>query len=305
MKFPNETVLIVAVVLLSCLSDSIASSRNYHPLVGEASKITPDDAAHYVASVNDGSDSGDNDKSSMLRSSGAKDTPRSRNEDNEDDVENFTMKRLLDETTTRRNITSSNITGDSLFWNESVPTSAAPSMAPTQAPTFLGAISPDCRNATDLLSEDEELTMALESLLEEYRQEFQDTCPLALTNTVCDVTYGGNSNNTLYYNMCLERGGQIFEHGVILQCGLPPLNIDQDLGVVPQCIANECDMLADNFDISVLGTNENITNFAASLDNGGCAGKVESSAYWHFNIGCVWSAAATSVIGGFVLETLL
>ena len=147
-------------------------------------------------------------------------------------------------------------------------------MAPSSAPTYLGGISPECANETDMLANDANLTNALETLFQGYRDEFKDKCPFELTNAECDLTFGSEGNIT-YNVLCEELGGQIYEHSVTLTCGLEPLSVDFDLGVVPECISSQCNVSA--IDMGML-TNPNITNFASSLDNGGCQGKVESKA---------------------------
>ena len=162
-----------------------------------------------------------------------------------------------------------------LFTNE---TDLSVTMAPSQAPTYMGGISPECANETAAFASDANLTMALQTLLEGYREEFKGACPLSLTNTNCDLNFGTEDNIT-YNFLCDEMGGQIYEHAVVLTCGLKPLSVDYDLGVVPECISRQCNISAaadGNIDIGLL-TNPNITDFASSLDNGGCQAKVEDS----------------------------
>ena len=112
--------------------------------------------------------------------------------------------------------------------------------------------------------------MALDELLESYRQQFKDACPFTITNQGCSANFGGESS---YHLMCQQLGGQIFEHSVILQCGIKPLNTDYDLGTVPECVGMSCNI--SEIDISVIGS-PNISEFGSSLDNGGCQGKIES-----------------------------
>ena len=146
---------------------------------------------------------------------------------------------------------------------------------PTFAPTYLGGISPECANETAALSSNEGLRTALQTLLEQYREDFKDTCPLSLTITNCDLAFGTEENIT-YSVLCEKMGGQVYEHSVILTCGLKPLSVDYDLGVVPECISSHCNISSEDIDIETL-TNPNITDFASSLDNGACQAKVQES----------------------------
>lgn len=183
----------------------------------------------------------------------------------------FTLLLMMSGFATAQDSTSMS---DLLVLNE---TSVSPTMTPSQAPTYLGGISPECSNETAAFASDANLTMALQTLLEGYRDDFKDACPLSLTNTNCDLTFG-TEENTTYQFLCEEMGGQVYEHSVVLTCGLKPLSIDYDLGVVPECFSRQCNISADNnkIDIGML-TNPNITDFASSLDNGGCQAKVEDS----------------------------
>lgn len=146
---------------------------------------------------------------------------------------------------------------------------------PTLAPTYLGGISPECANETAAFASNDDLSTALQTLFEQYREDFKDACPLSLTITNCDLTFGAEENIT-YNSMCEEMGGQVYEHSVILTCGLKPLSVDYDLGLVPECISRQCNISAEGLDIELL-TNSNITDFARSLDNGACQANVEES----------------------------
>ena len=85
---------------------------------------------------------------------------------------------------------------------------------PTFAPTYLGGISPECANETAAFASNEGLTTALQKMLEQYRADFKDSCPLSLTITKCDLTFGAEENIT-YNILCEELGGQVYEHSVV------------------------------------------------------------------------------------------
>ena len=158
--------------------------------------------------------------------------------------------------------------------------SEAPSMMPTLMPTLQGGVTGSCVNETLELSENPLLVAELESLLSRYRDQFQNACPFSITSSGCDVTFGSETNIT-FHQLCQQQGGQIYNHRVSLRCGVPPLDVRYNLGVVPQCIGSSCNIT--RIENAELIRNSNITNFGPSLDNGACSGRIDSaSAAWTY-----------------------
>jgi len=200
------------------------------------------------------------------------------------------------QTTSTNSSSNTNLTTSTSNTTESTQSS----MVPTAAPTFLGGISPECSNETASFSQNTNLSNALDELFTEYREEFEDTCPFTVTISECDLNFGGSEEeNTTYSLLCDELGGQIYEHSVVLTCGIKPLAQKYDLGVVPECISTSCNVSSDIFDIEMI-TNPNISDFANSLDNGGCKGGVESGTVSTITVGIAFAGWTVSVMTGFL-----
>ena len=90
-------------------------------------------------------------------------------------------------------------------------------MTTTRSPDITGTVSPSSRAKTIK----------------------ETTLVVALTITNCDLLAFGTEENVTYYVLCEEMvEGQVYEHSVILACGLKPLSVDHDLWglvFVPEC----------------------------------------------------------------------
>ena len=140
-------------------------------------------------------------------------------------------------------------------------------------------ISEECRQETETLLNTEVLEFALEGLLKEYQDDYDQTCDFDLTpgstNVGCRLKFSGDNNNATYTELCNEKGGKIYLRDVFLKCGVSIATYEHDLGQVPICIGTSC----NTTQIQAGDINEPLMDdFVTSLSFTGCKGAISAAA---------------------------
>lgn len=135
-------------------------------------------------------------------------------------------------------------------------------------------VSETCKAETQELQSEEGLNNALDSLLTQYQENFDNLCRASPGEGFeCGVTFDGA--NADYESLCQQAGGQIFLRQVELTCGVSyVLEPTFDLGAVPICIGASCDPQAiEPNDLEYL----RVDTFVDELQLVGCEAGVEGS----------------------------
>jgi len=101
-------------------------------------------------------------------------------------------------------------------------------------------VSEQCIQETQVLQTDPFLDMVQDDLYTTYLADFTEIC--SLWDKECSLQFDGE--NKTYAAACIDKGGQVLKRDVQLKCGIPPAVYNYDLGVLPTCIGQSCDVAA-------------------------------------------------------------
>lgn len=136
-------------------------------------------------------------------------------------------------------------------------------------------VSQECLQETQSLESNQTLSSFLSGILNQDKQEFNNTCNTNSLDIGCHLVFV--SNNTQYRDLCQQTGGKVYKRRVAFDCNNRAgfMRTTWNLGQVPLCVGQTCNLT--NIENPELDSSQ-ITSFLHDLTDQACQAQVKSKA---------------------------
>ncbi|CAB9501821.1 expressed unknown protein [Seminavis robusta] len=157
-----------------------------------------------------------------------------------------------------------------------------------------GEITDQCRQETATLQENEDLGLAFEELLQEFKDDVESVCDFSVSGVDCGIDY--SDENATFSALCTDAGGQIVDQNLRLNCELAGVEFGIGVGKMPFCVGASCN--STTWEASDLNDTR-VDSFLDELSFSGCEATVSAGTQVDLvaTLGLV-GAAMLATVGG-------